>query len=134
MEEIDLDSSAGDFGNFVIYLHRRRNRAAPVELAAAAALRLAPDYLLASAWNSGAVPHPLWRIWRPRFGSLQLPSSHGRAHGQALGAHDARGAGTIPARYERTLRLWHIYQRGQRTMKPYRQRNTHLAQKHSLCD
>ena len=57
---------------------------AAVELAAAAALRLAPDYLLASAWNSGAVPDPLRRIWAPRFQSLQFPPSHGRA----LGAHD----------------------------------------------
>ena len=38
------------------------SRDAPVELAAAAALRLAPDHLLASARAAGAVPDPLRRI------------------------------------------------------------------------
>ena len=86
---------------------------AAVELAAAAALRLAPDYFLASAWDSGVVPDPLRRIWTPRFPALQFPPSHGRA----LGAHDPGGAGTIPARHARTLRLWSIHQREQGAMK-----------------
>ena len=51
------------------------------------------DHLLAGAWTSGAVPDSLRRIRQPRFRPLQFPPPHGRA----LGAHDARGAGTIPA-------------------------------------
>src|ERR1700693_3403996 len=57
MEEMDCHCSVGDSGDPGIYRHRRRNSAAPVELATAAALRLAPGYLLASAGDSGAVPN-----------------------------------------------------------------------------
>src|SRR5437016_1562832 len=64
---MDFPGSAGDRRTLAIYRHRRRVSAATVELAAAAALRLAADYLLASPWNSGAVPDPLRRTWRPRF-------------------------------------------------------------------
>src|ERR1039458_474723 len=60
-EETDFDCSTGDCGDAAIYLHRRRNRAASVELAAATAFRLAPDYLLAGDWTSGAVPNPFRR-------------------------------------------------------------------------
>ena len=50
---------------------------------------------------------------RPWFSSLQFRPSHGRA----LVAHDPGGAGTIPARHARTLRLWSIHQPGSGTMK-----------------
>src|ERR1700756_3526552 len=100
MEEIDFHCSAGDSGDAGLYRHRRRNCAASVELAAAVALRLAPDHLLASAWTSCAVPDPLRRTWTPPFRSLQFPPSHGRA----LWAHDAGRARTIPATLPRTLR------------------------------
>ena len=93
---------------------RRRSRAAVVELAAAVDLRLAPDYLLAGAWSPGAVPDPVRRIRTPRGLSLRLPSSHGRA----VGAHDPRGAGTIPARPARTLRRRPVCQREQEPMTP----------------
>src|SRR5260221_3008738 len=83
IEEINLDSYAGDPGDSAICRHRRRSSNAPVELAAAAALRLAPDYFLASVWNSGAVPDPLRWIWMASFRSLQFPPPHARA----LGAH-----------------------------------------------
>src|SRR6266852_718266 len=106
IEETDFHCSAGDSGDSGICRHRRRNSAAPVELAAAAALRLAPDHLLASAWTSGAVPDPLRRIWISRFRSLQYPPSHGTA----LQAHDAGRAGTIPATHARTLRIRPIHQ------------------------
>ena len=63
-----------------------------VELVVAAALRLAPDHLLAGAWASGAVPDPLRRIWMAWFRSLQSPPSHGGAlrtsRGGALREHD----------------------------------------------
>jgi RNA polymerase sigma factor (sigma-70 family) len=60
-KKMDFHGPAGDSGDTAVYLHRRRDRAASVELAAAAALRLASDHLLAGGWNSGAVPHPLRR-------------------------------------------------------------------------
>src|SRR6185312_16171005 len=106
MDENDFDGSAGDSGDTAVHRHWGRNRHAAVELAAAAALRLAPDYFLASHWNSGLVPDPVRRIWAPWFSSLQIRPSHGRA----LVAHDPGGAGTFPARHARTLRLWSIHQ------------------------
>src|SRR5437879_12400194 len=106
---MDFSGSAGNSGDAAVYRHRRRSGAATVELAAAAALRLAPDYFLASGWNSGAVPDPLRGIGTPRFRPLEIPPSHVRA----LGAHDPRGAGTIPARHARPLRLRPIRQREQ---------------------
>src|SRR5437773_4240467 len=62
-KEMDLDGSAGDSGDGAVYRHWRRNSVALVELAAAAALRLAPDHFLASARDAGAMPHPLRRTW-----------------------------------------------------------------------
>src|SRR5712692_2834286 len=115
---MDFSGSAGNSGDAAVYRHRRRSSAATVELAAAAALRLAPDYFLASGWNSGAVPDPLRGIGTPRFRPLEIPPSHVRA----LGAHDPRGAGTIPARHARTLRLRPIHQREPGAMKPCRKR------------
>src|ERR1700687_2193160 len=93
--------SAGDRGDGALCLHRRRNRAAPVELAAAAAVRLAPDHFLASARTSGVVPHPLRRLGIAPLRSPWFPPSH---EGW-LGAYDAGRAGTIPAAHARTLRL-----------------------------
>src|SRR2546425_865152 len=112
---MDFPGAAGDSRDACIYRHRRRSRAATVELAAAAALRLAPDYLVASAGTAGAVPDPLRRIWTPRFRFIRYPPSlsraHGRPHGGALGHHAPRGAGTIPARHARTSRLRPTHQR-----------------------
>src|ERR1700686_3870208 len=97
--EMDFHSPAGDPGYGAICLRRGRNRDAPVELAAAAAVRLAPTQLLASAWTSSPMPDPLRRIWRPPFQSPPLPSSHKRA------MHDAGRTRTLPATHARTLRL-----------------------------
>src|SRR6266852_359846 len=106
---MDFHRAAGDPGDAAICLHRRRTRAATVELVAAAALWISTDYVLARAWNSVAMPDPLRRVWTPRFGSLQSPQSRRRSprrsHGRSLGRHDTRRAGTIPAAHTRTLRL-----------------------------
>src|SRR5258708_2643982 len=111
---MDLDSSAGDPGDGAICLPRRRTSAAPVELAAAAALRLAPDLLLASAGTSGAVPHPLWRMGQPWLSSLQYAAANQRAHGRALGADDPRGAREVPPELALSLRrLCSVSQRTQ---------------------
>ena len=109
---MDFYCSAGDPGDSGVYRDRRRISHASVELAAAAPLRLAADYLLASGWNSGAMPDSLRRIWTSRFRPFQIPSPHGRT----LGAHDPGRAGTIPARNARRLRLWPIDQREQGAM------------------
>ena len=53
----------------------------------------------------GAVPDTLWKPWFSRL-SIQFPPSHTRAHGRALGAHDARRARTSAAKLARALRLW----------------------------
>src|ERR1035438_8661915 len=86
--EMDFPGSAGDSGATAVYRPRRRSSVATMELAAAATLRLASDYLLASAWNSGAVPDPLRRIWRARFPSLQFSPSNARSNGRPVGGHD----------------------------------------------
>src|SRR5260370_19326167 len=115
--EMDLPGSAGNSGDAGIYRRWRRNRDAPVELAAAAALRLAPDHLLASAWTSGAVPDPLRRTWMAPFRSPQFPPSHERP----LRAHDTGRARTIPATHARTLGLRAVCKREQGAMKLSRQ-------------
>src|SRR5690349_1903699 len=102
MEENDFHCSAGDPGDAAVCLHRRRDRIALVELAAASALWFPPDQPLASAWASAALPHPVWRIGAPRWlRPLPFPSSHGRA----LRTHHAGRARTIPPTHARTLRL-----------------------------
>src|SRR5215472_12838358 len=109
-KEMDFHSSAGNAGDAALCGHRRRGCAAIVELVAAAVVRLAPDYLLASAWNSGAVPAPLRRIpwpWRRTHMARAAPDArtHGAAHGRALGAHDPGRAGTIPPKDALAVRL-----------------------------
>src|SRR5271157_4031561 len=97
-----LPGSAGGSGAGGLHSHRRRSGTAALELAAAAALRLARAYLLASAWDAGAVPDSLRRVWQAQVTPPQ---------GRALGGHDPRGAGTIPARHPLALRLRPIHQR-----------------------
>src|SRR5919206_3235051 len=107
-----MDSSAGDPGDAGIHVSRRRDRAAAVELAAAAALRLARGHLLASARASGAVPDPLRWIRLARVHALQ----HAPPHAGALRAHDPGGAGTVPATHARALGLRPIRGREHRAM------------------
>src|SRR5260370_35667840 len=99
--EMFFHSAAGNPGDAAICLHRRRNGDASVELAAAAVIRLAPGYLLASARTSCAVPDPLRWIWRARFRPPQFPPSHERA----LRERETGSAGTIPATHARPLGL-----------------------------
>src|SRR5579864_6872487 len=100
-KKMDLDGSASDSGDTGVHRHRRRNRAASVELAAAAALRLAGGHVLASARDTGAVPHPVRRTWSTRVWPVQFPPAHGRE----VPADDAGGARAIPAADAGTLRL-----------------------------
>ena len=91
--------STGDSCDAAICLHRRRTCDATMELAAAAALWLAPDHVLASAWTSCALQNPVRGIRKARLWTPQFSPSHERA----MWKHDARGAGTISASYARTL-------------------------------
>ena len=84
-----------------------------VELAAAAAVRLALDHILASTWPSGALPHPLRRIRKARFRAPQFSPAHERA----MWEHDPRGAGTISASHARTLGVWDVHRGEQTGMK-----------------
>src|SRR5262245_9466086 len=86
---LDLLRAAGDCGVRGIHHRRRRDRAVPVELAPASALRLAPADVLAGAWAAGAVPDPLRRLRQTLRPALQTPAPPGGA----LGAHVAGGAG-----------------------------------------
>src|SRR5438132_5058317 len=99
--EMDLPGSAGSDGDCALYRHRRRSRAVTVELAVAAALRVAPAQLLASVRNSGAVPHPRRRVGRGRLAWLYSQTTYGGA----LGEYDIRGARAIPPAHARTLGL-----------------------------
>src|SRR3954447_2379652 len=87
---------------------RRRSRAATVELAAATAVWLAPDYVLAGARAARAVPDPLRRSGGPRL-PIELPSPARRA----LAALDARGARAVPRRDAGAVRLRPVDEREQ---------------------
>src|SRR5207237_8953391 len=102
-----------------------RSRAAPVELAAAAAVRLAGDHVLAGAGTPGPEPDPLRRMGTPRRLSLQGPRPHRGAHGRALGPHDARGEGTDPAAHARALRI--------RPLRPQREQGAMRHASHSAA-
>src|SRR6266404_1411241 len=91
---MDFSGSAGDSGDAGVCRDWRGSGAATVELAVTADLRLASDYLLASAWSAGAVPDPVRWIWMPRSLALEWPRPF-----------DFRGAGAIPAAHARALRL-----------------------------
>src|SRR5437016_4920216 len=88
MEESDCHCSAGDSGDDAICRYWRRSSAAPVEVVAAAALRLARDHVLAGAGPSVVVPDALrrlcicrvrsrdlltWSRWRPSSCSVRSP-------------------------------------------------------------
>src|SRR5262245_36451077 len=88
-----------------------RSGAPAVELAAATALRLETDYVLAGARPAGADTNSLWRIRTPGPPVLRrrVPGPDGRADGgsdgRALGRHESRGKGAIPPAHPRALRL-----------------------------
>src|SRR5207249_9427029 len=65
---MDLDGAAGDSCDGGVCHHWRRDRDATLELAAAAAVRLAPDYHLAGAWTAASLPDSVWRVGRVQGG------------------------------------------------------------------
>src|SRR2546430_10198864 len=92
---MDFHCPAGDSGDPCIYCHWRRNSVAPLELAVAAPVRLAPDHPLANPLTSRAVPHPLRRMGGSLLSSLQYTAANTPArlatHGRRLGGNDTRG-------------------------------------------
>ncbi len=90
-----------------VYRARRRSGAAIVELAAAAAVRLAPDYLLASARIVGAVPDPLRRIRRSSWPRSRFRRRMNERWERMTPEERER----FPARDARTLRLRPIGER-----------------------
>src|SRR5215469_11302233 len=100
MEKNDLDRSAGDRGDSHIYRHWRRNRAAPVELAAAVAVRMAADYLLAGARTAAVVPDSVRRPWSSRLPSFEYAFQDAASNGRAVGADDAGRTRTGPRALE----------------------------------
>src|SRR4029077_5961714 len=92
-----LDCAAGDCSNSTVYLCRRRSGDASVELAAAAAVRLANARLLASPGITGPVPDFVRRTRRARS-RPQAPLAG------PLQEDDSGGGGKIPPSHGR--RLW----------------------------
>src|SRR6478672_10752329 len=85
---MDLHRAGRACRDAALCLHRRGSREAVVELAAAAALRLAPGDVLAGARVAGALPHSLRR---PRFLGHQVA-----AQSRGARADPSAPAGTIP--------------------------------------
>src|SRR5437764_3180846 len=72
IKKSNLDRSAGHPGDPALCLHWRRNSDASVELAAAGAVRMAANYLLAGCGTAGSVPHSVRRRCWPGLSSLQF--------------------------------------------------------------
>src|SRR5947208_3307825 len=86
---MDLDGSAGDRRDDLIRVHWRRAGDASLELAAAAAVRLAANYVLAGAWTAAALPDLVRGAWCSRLASFQYAFQDETANGRAVGADDA---------------------------------------------
>src|SRR5258706_2616256 len=91
-KEMAVHRSGGASGDGAVHVSRGHDREAAVELAAAAALRLAPDHVLAGARSAGALPHPVRRLR-----ALRAPLQHAPADVRALGENVPRGPGAASA-------------------------------------
>src|SRR5690348_6456609 len=108
---MDLDCAASDFGDGIVHHYWRRNCDALVELAAAAAVRMAPDYVLAGARTAASLPDSVWRVGgiRGRKGAHASPhkrthgGTNGRTHAGTVGKDDPRGTREIPPGTPRLL-------------------------------
>src|SRR6266849_507810 len=118
-----LPGSAGDCGYGAVCFCRRRSGDEAVELAAAGAVWLAPDHVLAGAGGSGVVPDSLRQSWRARGATLQIS----RSHAGALGTHDAGRTGTFPSRHARTVRLRPAGEREQGVMGRFSLRGSKMG-------
>src|SRR6266403_1673536 len=74
------------------------------ELEPAGGVRLAANYLLAGHRTVRSLPDSVRRPGYACLSSLQYAAANKRAHGRALGAHDARGARTVPPELALSLR------------------------------
>jgi len=109
-KEMVLDCTAGNYRDPAIRVRRRRSGDASMELAAAAAFRLAHADLLASAGIVGSLPDSV----RPSRGTSWTRSRSSLE--RSLQKDDARGTGKIPASDERRLRLRPVRKRERRAV------------------
>src|ERR1700723_835290 len=100
---MDLSCTISSARNGAFRLAWRRTGHASLELAAAFAFWMAPNYLLARLRTAGSLPHPLRRLGWSSRPSLQYAAANGRAHGRALGEDDSRGAREVSPKLARTL-------------------------------
>src|SRR5258707_8272297 len=94
---MDVHRAAGDPGNGGVHVHRRRAGDAAVELAAADAVRLARDYVLAGARTASALPDSFWRVRTPWVQRLEYSGAHSRAACPTPGSQYAPRTGTLPS-------------------------------------
>src|SRR5215831_14674856 len=80
-----------------------------MELACAAALRIAAARLLAGARTARSMPDSLRRIWNARPPAFELPASddrpYSRSNCRTLAEYDSGAARALPTARPRTLRL-----------------------------
>src|SRR6266480_4849951 len=94
---MDLDRSAGDFGDGIVHRHRRRNCDAFVELAAAGVVRMAANHVLAGAGTAASLPDSVRRPWCSWFSSFEYAFQDAATHGRAVGANDGGRARKSPS-------------------------------------
>lgn len=106
-----MDGAAGNSRDDCVRHHRRRDRAALVELAAAAAFRMAPHHVLAGARTAAPLPDSVWWLGRiqgwERAPASSLERTHGgtngRTHARTVGKDDTGGTREIPPGTSRLL-------------------------------
>src|SRR5580693_9169989 len=99
---------------------------ASLELAAAFAVRMAANYLLASLRTAGSVPDTVRWLGRSSWLSLQYAAANFPTHGRALGTDDAGGAREVPPELALTLRR--LSSTNQRKPGAMKQSSQHLKQ------
>src|SRR5882724_3001461 len=96
---VDFSGPTSATSDGAFHLAWRRTCHASLELAAADAVRMAANYLLAGYRTAGSLPDSVRKLeWRRS--SLQIRAENGRA----LGTDDARGAREVPPEYALTWR------------------------------
>src|SRR5580704_4962521 len=101
---MDLSGPLSGTCNGAFRLARRRIGHASLELAAAFAVRMAANHLLASLRTAGSVPDSVRRLGWSSWPSLQYAAANIPAYGRALGEDDARRAREVPPELALPLR------------------------------
>src|SRR5580704_17907283 len=101
---MDLSGPLSGTCNSACRLAWRRIGHASLELAAAFAVRMAANHLLASLRTAGSVSDSVRRLGWSSWPSLQYAPANRPAHGRALGEDDARRTRKVPPELALTLR------------------------------